>query len=149
MTNLTKQILANLEYTSPEQIENSYDYWQAVSCVTDSVIYRINEALQCGDIEFDRDSIEEFINDSCLHETVDGCQYVIYSHYSLPIIQYSPNENYAMDNFGAEHIAHNLKEHGLSGLHTCLTFWALYADVQEKLSDILDDVDYDIECDEE
>lgn len=142
-------INANLEYNSPSTIETSYDYWQAVSCVCDSIIDAVNEELGNGAVEFDQDSIEEFINENCLHETLDGSQYVIYNHYSLPIIQHSPNDEYAMDNFGADHLMHSLKEGGVSSLHTAIAFWAMYADVQEKINDILSDVDFDIEDEEE
>ncbi len=142
-----KTINANLEYNSPSTIETSYDYWQAVSCVCDSVIDIVNEELARGDLDFDKDSIEDFINDSCLHEALDNSQYVMYNRYSLPIIQYSPNDEYAVDNFGGEELVASLRQGGVSSLHTTMAFWALYADVQEKIDDILNETDFDIEED--
>ncbi len=141
--------LTTVEYNHPSTIENEFDYRQAVLSMTDSIIERINGALESEEIEFNRESVEDFVNDSTLHEVLDGCEFTIYNHHHLSIINFSGNEEYAIDNFGSEWVGETLKNDGLSGLHRGLAFWALYADVQECLSDHLDDIDFDIEDEEE
>ena len=71
-----------------------------------------------------------------LLEEVDSSQYAIYTFYHLPIIQYSDNEDYYIDNFGSNEAANVLKEKGLSGLHAAIAFWAFYADIQDKISNL-------------
>lgn len=91
------------------------------------------------DIEQDeiKESAQELINDSLLHETIDGHEWIIYTAYHLPILQYSPNDDYMVENLGgAEEV---LKQSGIGGLHQALAFWAMYADVQDELDSALDD----------
>lgn len=94
-----------------------------------------------------KDDALELLNDSLLHETVDGCEYVIYYRYNLPIIQHSDNCDYMADNLGDDCVAHALKNGGIQGLHQAIAYWALYADIQElleeKLDDIVDNLHYD------
>lgn len=82
----------------------------------------------------------ELINDSLLHEWIDGHEWIIYNAYHLPILQHSSNAEYMVDNLGEEEAASTLKERGLSGLHCALVFWAMYADIQDILSDTLEDI---------
>ena len=76
----------------------------------------------------DRDEAEELINDSLLRETIDGHEWIIYYSYNLDVIQHSDNEDYMIDNFGIDEAGFILKDKGLSGLHSAIAFWALYAD---------------------
>ncbi len=103
------------------------------------------EAMQ--ETDNNKDDALELLNDSLLHETVDGSEYVIYNHYHLPIIQYSNNCDYYIDNFGGDDAAYVIKEKGLDGLHMVVAYWCLYADIQElleeKLDDIIDNLHYD------
>ena len=92
-----------------------------------------------------RDDAEELINDSLLHETIDGHQWVIYYAYNLDVYQHSNNPDYYIDNFGGDDAAYVLKEKGLDGLHNVLAFWSLYADVQEKIEEALDGVESNID----
>jgi hypothetical protein len=85
-----------------------------------------------------KDEALELINDSLLHETIDGHQWVIYTAYHLPIVEHSNNDEYMVDNFGAEALEESLKQGGLSGLHQAIAFWALHADVSERIEDALD-----------
>lgn len=130
--------LQTVDYKTIEKIETSWDYNQVVLSMVDSVIYRLNEAIDCKQVE-DKEGLEELLNDSILHETIDGSEYIIYNCYHLPIIQFSDNEDYYIDNFGSESLEHSLKEGGLSGLHCAIAFYALYADVSERMYEILND----------
>ena len=144
--------LPTVDYNRPSTIETSYDYRQAVLSMTDSVIEQINYKLESGDLELDKSEIEDFVNDSALHEIIDGSEFVIYNHHNLNVIKFSDNDEYAIDNFGSEWAGSTLKEGGLSGLHNGIAFWALYADVQECLNDHLEELeltDFFEECDEE
>lgn len=80
------------------------------------------------------------INDSRLHETIDGRQWVIYNSYNLDIIKHSDNDEYMIDNLGAECAVETLESGGLIGLHQALAFWAFYADVQEVLQEKMDEL---------
>ena len=109
------------------------EYWAEVQSISDNLA---SEAM--ADNDNDREAAEEDINDMRLHETIDGHQWVIYYSYNLDVIKHSDNDDYYNDNFGAESLAVSLNEGGLDTLHCHIAFWALYADVQDKLSDSLD-----------
>ena len=118
----------------------SSQYWNdvqslAVSIAEDAMSYCDNN----------REEAEELINDSLLHETIDGHQWIIYYAYNLDVYQYSDNSDYYIDNFGGDDATYVLKEKGLDGLHQALAFWALYADVQDKIGEALDGVESNIE----
>lgn len=84
-----------------------------------------------------RDDAEELINDSRLHETIDGHQWVIYYAYNLPVLQFSDNAEYGIDNGLVD--CSIIREQSLNDFHTALAFWALYADVQERLGNAFDE----------
>ena len=140
--------LTTVSYENVENLNSDFNYRQAVLSLTDSVIYAINEALDCEQISFDKDEIEELVNDSLLHETVDGSQYAIYYHYHLDILKHSTNSEYAIENvLCGDEMANILKENGLTGLHQALAFWAMMEDVQAEINEILEQTDFD--CNEE
>lgn len=122
----------------------SSQYWIEVEALANSIA---TEAMQSCDN--DRDDAEELINDSLLHENIDSHQWIIYNSYNLDVIQYSDNSDYYIDEFGAEDAGESLKSGGLSGLHTAIAFWALYADVQNMISDELDTLEEAVEEEEE
>ena len=122
----------------------SAQYWNEVNSLAQIIA---EEAMQQSDN--DRSDAEELINDSLLHETVGKHQWIIYNCYNLDVYQHSDNSSYMMDNFGDEEAGTILKDKGLDGLHCALAYWALYADVQENISDALDDVENNIEEEEE
>ena len=113
---------------------NSQEYWKEVKDIADIIVC---EAMQ--DNDNDREAAEEDINDSRLHETIDGHQWIIYYSYNLDVIKYSDNEDYYSDNFGGEALASSLEEGGLDTLHCHIAFWALYADVQDMINTVLDE----------
>ena len=143
--------LTTVSYENVESLNTDFNYRQAVLSLTDSVICAINEALDCEQISFDKDEIEELVNDSLLHETVDGSQYAIYYHYHLDILKHSTNSEYAIDTgiLCGNSLANILKDDGLTGLHQALAFYAMYADVQEEINEILEQTDFDCEEDSE
>ena len=90
-----------------------------------------------------REEALELINDSRLHETIDGHQWVIYYAYNLPVLECSDNADYMEENLGDDCIAAALKHGGIKGLHTALAFWAMYADVQQAIQERFDEIDND------
>ena len=117
MTNLTNQ-----------------EYWTEVNSTASYVIYLAIECLECDMEEVTTDNIQDRINDSILHEQIDSHQYAIYNAYHLPILQYSDNAEYMVDNFGGESVEHAMKQ-GVSSLFAEMAFWAFYADVSDLLTE--------------
>ena len=122
----------------------SSQYWIEVEALANLIA---TNAMQSCDN--DRDDAEELIIDRLLHETIDGHEWIIYNAYNLDVIQYSDNEDYYIDEFGSESAGDELKSGGLSRLHTAVAFWALYADVQNMISDELDNIEEAAEEEEE
>lgn len=108
------------------------DYWNEVSALAKSIA---EEAM--SECDNDLDDAQEMVNDRLLHETIDGHQWVIYHAYNLDVLQHSDNTEYMIDNLGNDEASEVLTQGGLSGLHTALAFWALYADVQDKVEGAL------------
>lgn len=115
---------------------SSKQYWDEISSIAESLA---EDAMAAT--EYDRQSAEDDIQDSRLHETIDGHQWVIYNAYNADVMRHSDNTDYYIDNFGGDGAGHILKERGLDGLHNVIAFWCMYADVQDKLSDALDAVE--------
>ena len=122
----------------------SSQYWNEIQSLAVSIAE--DAMAQCDN---NREDAEELINDSLLHETIDGHQWIIYNAYNLDVYQYSANSDYYINNFGGDDAACVLKEKGLDGLHQALAFWSLYADVQEKIGEALDGVESNIEDQDE
>lgn len=110
------------------------DYWEQINAIAEELATTAIEAN-----EGDKDAALDQINDYMLHETIDGHQWVIYNSYNADVMRHSENEDYYIDNFGGDDAAYVLKERGLSGLHNVIAFWCMYADVQDKLNEALDD----------
>ena len=119
-----------------EDLNNSEQYWEEVNGLAANIA---TEAMQAT--ENDREEAEELINDTMLHGVVDGHQWVIYTVYHLPVLQYSDNEEYMTDNFGDAYTGSMISEGGLSHLHMAMAFWALYADVQDNIHTYLDQIE--------
>ena len=111
---------------------NYQEYLDEVNDIADIIA---SESMdECGN---DRDQAEQLINDSRLHETIDGHQWVIYYAYNLDVIKHSDNAEYMSDNFGGDALSACIDAGGVDSLHTAMAFWALYADVQELIDDKL------------
>lgn len=117
-------------------LNTEYEYTKEIEGIAANLVC---EAMQ--DNDNDREAAEEAINDHLLHETIDGHQWVIYYAYNMPVIQFSNNAEYMVDNFGGEAVEAAVKEGGMSGLHTAVAFWAMYADVQEQLDNAFDELE--------
>lgn len=122
----------------------SSQYWTEVEALANMIA--VNAMQSCDN---DRSDAEDLINDSLLHETIDGHEWIIYCAYNLDVIQHSDNEDYYIDEFGIENAGEELKNRGLSGLHAAIAFWCLYADVQGMVSDELDKLEDAIEDQED
>lgn len=98
----------------------------------------INEFSYRSEIESSADYImrevaaEGLSFDDCqdrLHEYVDGHQWIIYNYYHLPILEYSQNENYGMD----EGLVEGVKD--WSDMKQAMAFWAFHADINNLLDE--------------
>ena len=114
------------------------EYWTEIESIAKNLI---EEALDQSD---SKEEAEELINDSLLHQTIDGHQWVIYYAYNDDVIAYSNNDDYFIDNFGQEEAGELLKNRGLLDLHTAIAFWALYADVQNELNEQLENIEEEV-----
>ena len=116
---------------------NEQEYFQEVRSTAVAIIEESIDQTKDYDVTNDDEVtvelVQERINDSLLHETIDGHELIIYTANHLPILQFSHNDEYMVDNIGG--LEETLKSGGLSGLHQALAFWAFYADVQEEISD--------------
>lgn len=109
-------------------------YYEEIRAIADNMAA---EAL--ADNDWNRSKAEEDINDSRLHETIDGHEWVIYTAYNLDIIRHSGSAYACVDNFGGDHAAAVLKDRGIDALHALIAYCAMEQDVQNILSDSLDD----------
>ena len=116
-----------------ERITSS-EYWVEIDSIAENMA---SEAL--SDNDNDIDAARDDIQDSRLHETIDGHQWVIYYAYNDDVLYHSENSDYYENNFGTDEMAHTIKERGLDGLKTVMAFWAMYADVQDIINDKLDE----------
>jgi len=112
------------------------EYWAEVGNIATELAAEAMEST-----ENDREAAEDEINDYRLHEWIDGHQWVIYYAYNDGVLEHSDNEDYYEDNFGAEDMAETIKSRGLSGLKTVMAYFAMYADVQDKISSALDELE--------
>ena len=128
-------------------ISNS-EYWQEVLNIAKTLVEDAASATDCDNAEtFDQDTIRDYIFDSALHQAIDSHQWVIYYGYNLPVLQHSDNAEYGIDEFGSDWIADTVKSGGLSGLHSALAFWALYADVMGYIDDAITDYEAALNAD--
>jgi len=111
-----------------KDLTTGYEYNQEIIGIAKDLVI---EAMEQSNN--DREEAEELINDSLLHETIDSHRWVIYYAYNLDVIKYSDNDDYMEDSFGTEEAGVILADKGLSGLHSAIAFWCMYADVQDQL----------------
>jgi hypothetical protein len=128
---------------------SSVEYWKEVSALAESIVSEAADYTNCNTADtFDRDTVFDRINECTLHETIDGHPWVIYYAYNLSVLEHSDNSDHMIDNLGAESAGEVLKDSGLSGLHSALAFWALYADVADHIDSALDEYESNLESDE-
>lgn len=109
------------------------EYYNEIDSLALAIIEEAKERAE------DKDEAEELINDYILHEFVDSHEFVIYYAKAFEVLGISSNDEYMMENLGEESAVEVLKSGGLSGLHSALAFWAMYADVQEVIYDKLEE----------
>lgn len=107
-------------------------YWNEVELTATRVISRARDESEGGDLL-------EVINGNILFQEIGDHEWIKYNIYNLDVIQYSENVEYYIDNFGVESAGETLKARGLTGLHTAIAFWAMYADAYGEVIDRLDD----------
>ena len=107
-------------------------YWTEIKSIAKCLV---EESM--ADNDNDKEQAEEDINDSRLHETIDGHQWIIYTAYNLDVIKHSNNQGYMSDYFGDEALEEALKT-GLNSLHCAIAFWCMYADVYDNMDSAWD-----------
>jgi len=118
---------------------NEFEYNTEIrSIAADLVQEAMGQAKEaCSGMDYNeqdfKNEAEELINDSLLHETIDGHQWAIYYSYNMDVIKHSDNETYMQDNIGGFSDFDDLNT-----LHTHVAFWCMYADVQEQLESAFD-----------
>ncbi len=121
-----------------------HEYWNEVNELADTIAC---EAMQ--ETDNNRDEAQEIIDNVRLHETIDGHQWIIYYGYNLDVIKHSDNEDCYSDNFGSDALVSSLEEGGMDTLHCHIAFWAMYADVQDRIQDALDEYEESHKQDEQ
>ena len=120
---------------------NSAEYREEIEGIAANIACEAVQTARNDDQYLEQDEVkeaaEELINDSMLHETIDGHEWIIYNGYNLDVIKHRDNDDYMADNFGGDALAESLKS-GLSTLHCNIAFWCMYADVQECIDNALD-----------
>jgi hypothetical protein len=110
---------------------NHIEYQEEISDLADIII---DEAI--AELEPDELSVEEVqekISDSLLHETIDGHQWIIYTHNHADIIRHSDNDEAYEDMYCNDDLGDLVKSHGLDHITMIIAFWAFYYDVQEVI----------------
>jgi hypothetical protein len=99
------------------------DYWNVVRGIEAD----LRDAVKNGEVS----DVEEA--ETWLHETVDGHQYVIYTHLNFRVLQFSNNRDALSDELGAEELLRdgNVNWAGMA-------YMALMADVRDRLGDLDD-----------
>lgn len=123
---------------------NYSEYYAEVNSIAENLI-----AESMADFDNNPEQAMDDINDSRLHETIDGHRWIIYNSYNLKVIEYSDNEDCMIDNLGDNEAEYILRQSGLSGLHQAIAFWAFYADVSELLQDKMDEFIDNLDIEEE
>lgn len=99
------------------------DYWNVVCGIAED----LRDAVKSGEVS----DVEEA--ETWLHETVDGHQYVIYTHLNFRVLQFADNRDALSDELGAECLLRdgNVNWAGMA-------YMALLADVRDRLGDLDD-----------
>jgi len=112
---------------------NHSEYYKEINELSISIIEQAMEQAE------DKEEAEEMLNDYLIHENVDSHEFVIYYAKAFEVLGISSNDEYMIENLGEESAVEALKSGGLSGLHSALAFWAMCADVQEVIYDLLEE----------
>lgn len=127
--------------TQTEYIKEIEGIAANITCEAVQIVKADNPDIEQDEI---KEAAQELINDSLLHETIDGHEWIIYTAYNLDIIQHSQNDEYYKDIYSNEDAGKFLADKGIDSLHSMIAFWVMYADVRDELDNALD-----VEIDEE
>lgn len=141
--NLISSVLSTVEaieqqlaYAKTEFDKDSRsDYFSCCDSVAKEIFDR---ALEEADSK-SKDDVEDWLRQDgydALHESVDGNYWVIYTHAAMKVLQYSDN-----DNHGFEEGLICTEDWAKKGYvdYSAMAFWAMLADCQEALNDLLAD----------
>lgn len=95
-------------------LNTEYEYNQQIKVIANDLV---EEAF--NDVDSIEDA-EELINDSLLHEAIDGHQWVIYNAYNADVMRYSDNEDYYIDNFGTSELRMREPYYKIVGFLVCI-----------------------------
>ena len=115
----------------------SKEYWDEIESIASGLIKKQQELS--ADEELERGYIEDAIND-LLHEITDGHRWVIYNAYHFSVLEHSENAEYGVTE-GLIDCADDIKAGGLHKLLMSMCYWAMYADIYDRVRDKLDDAD--------
>ena len=113
---------------------NNYEYNEGIRTLAADMV---TEVMQ--ETDNNREEAEEIINDSRLHETIDGHEWIIYYAYNDDVLRFSDNDEAYKDIYCDEDLGRLISEGGLDSAKTMMAFWAMYQDVQEQLDEAFDD----------
>ena len=104
--------------------------------IQDLATNMVSEAMDYNDN--DREAAEESSHDR-LHETIDGHQWVIYTHQAGLVPDFSSNYEAYQDCYDNESIGSIVAEGGLDAMKPIIAYFAMYQDVSELLEQAFDE----------
>lgn len=121
-------------------------YNQEVQSLAKAIVQDVLDSLDIEGLQPEQvqDLFDENLYDTT-HEAIDSHEYIIYTAYHLPILQYSDNANYMVEELGNEIAGEVFHDKGLDGLHQALAYWAMLADTQEAIHELQDDIEEKIQ----
>lgn len=115
-------------------------YWKEIEdlafCLVDDAIDQLGDATSESLVT--PEEVEDLINDSLLHETIDGHQWIIYYAYNNDVLLCTSNVGAYEDAYDNESLGELVKEKGLDGAKMMMAYYAMYNDVLEQLEPALD-----------
>lgn len=115
-------------------IMNKQEYNTEINSIAENLVH---DAWNNYDEVTDIEQAEELIQDSLLHETIDGHQWIIYYSYNDEVIRHSDNADAYQDIYSNEDVGALIADQGLDSFGTVRAFWAMTYDVQEQLEEAL------------
>lgn len=119
-------------------LNNNTQYWEEVKGMSKEVI---DQAKEVQGEDATKEELEDVIQDYILHENIDGHQWIIYTAYHRPIIDFTSNEDAYLDMYHPDDLGKLLAGRGLGHIEMIRAFWAFYYDVQEAVYEALEGMD--------
>ena len=133
-----EHVANELRYARPRSNEDLIDmgqdslrreYFGDVRAIAEEIVSEVT--AEAGE-DADEDEIRETVYER-VWESVDGSQWVIYTHRAMDALRISENDGYSIENFGTDGL---VTDGGIEW--SKLAFGAMYADVQEEVSELLE-----------